>query len=136
MISHHKVEIGSDRNFGFVFAIIFALIGVWPLMFGSGVVRWWAVFIAAAMLVTTLIIPQLLKPFNHAWFKFGLLLGKVVAPIVMILVFLIAVIPTALLAKALGKDSLRLKRSTQNIESFWINRTADDNKTASMKNQF
>ena len=135
-ISHHEVEIGSERSFGFVFTIVFALVGVWPIFFGSGLVRWWAVLIALAIFVTTLINPILLKPLNHAWFRLGLLLGKIVSPIVMMLVFFFVVTPTAMLCKAFGKDPLRLKKSGRKTESFWIDRSEDERKTASMKNQF
>lgn len=135
-ISHHDVEIGSERSFGFVFTIIFSLIGVWPIFAGSGFVRWWAVIFATAILSTTLVKPELLKPLNYGWFKFGLLLGKVVAPVIMMLVFFIAVTPTAMLAKVMGKDPLRLKKSGQNKDTFWIDRRADDGTATSMKNQF
>ena len=113
-----KIVVGSDRSFGIVMAVFFALIGalnvwhegrVWPWLGGIA-----ALFLAAAYLW-----PAALKPLNWLWFKFGLLLHAVVNPIVMGLLFYGAVLPTGLVMRALGKDLLRLKREPDS-DSYWI----------------
>ena len=135
-VSHHEVKIGSERSFGVVFAVVFTLIGLWPVVFGAGTVRLWAVVIAVAFLTVAVSRPKLLKPLNHAWFKLGMLLGRIVSPFVMLLVFLIAVTPTAFVMRLLGKDPLRLKKTSDGKNSFWIDRTGEDHKMGTMKNQF
>jgi len=133
--THHKVEMGSERNFGLVFAAMFALVGLWPLV-GSEPVRWWALAVAVVMALVALLAPALLAPFNRLWFLFGLLLGRVIAPIVMMVVFFVAVTPTAVLARLLGKDFLLIDNKVRDQKSFWIKRETDPDHPPSMKNQF
>jgi hypothetical protein len=132
-ISYSEVKIGSDRGFGFVFASAFAAIALWPLI-GGETVRLWALAVAAAFLVAALLRPAILRPLNRVWFRLGLLIGRVVSPVVMAVLFFVAVTPTALVMRALGKDVLRLKFDA-NAESYWIPR-GDDHPMGSMKNQF
>ena len=130
---HGDVRIGSDRGFGLVFAVIFAIVALWPL-FGDGGLRIWALAFAIVFLLVALIRPASLRPLNLLWFRFGLLLGRVVAPVVMAVLFLVAVIPTALVMRVLGKDPLRL-HFDPDAESYWIPR-GDAQPVGSMKNQF
>lgn len=126
---------GSERNFGFVFAGVFFLFGVWPAIFSDDKIRWWALGLGSIFVAAGLLTPSILKPLNRAWFKLGLFLGGIIAPVVMMLVFFVAVTPTALIARLMGKDFLRLKRTTAAGGSFWIDRK-EDQKMGSMKNQF
>lgn len=135
-ISHHKIHIGSERNFGVVFTAVFGAIGGWPVIFSSGNIRWWAIAVASVFLCISVIRPVLLKPLNHAWFKLGILLGKVVSPVVMMLVFIVAVTPTALIMRLLGKDPLRIKKIPTSKKTAWVDRSNDGHKMGSMKNQF
>ena len=134
--SFHEIEIGSERSFGMVFAAVFTIIGIWPVFTNDASVRWWAILIGGVFLAVALIRPSQLKPLNRAWFKLGLLLGRVVSPIVMLLVFFLTVTPTAIIMRLLGKDMLRLKKSRDKGCSFWIDRTDESQKMGSMKNQF
>ena len=86
------VKGSSDRSFGIVFAVVFALIGLWPFLFG-GLVRWWSLAIALGFAAVTVARPGLLAPLNRLWFKFGLLLNSIVSPIVMGVVFLVCLRP-------------------------------------------
>ncbi len=131
--SHSKIDVGSERGFGFVFAAVFAVISLWPLPGGGGI-RIWAAAAAALLLAAALIRPALLHPLNRLWFRFGLLLGHIVSPIVMAMVYFVAVTPTAVIMRALGKDILRLKFDSD-AESYWIRR-AGDRSAGSMKDQF
>lgn len=134
--SHHQVKIGSERGFGVVFAAFFALIGLLPMLTGSGGLRWWGLLLAAAFGLVALLAPQLLAPLNKLWFKFGLLLGKVIAPLVMSLVYFTTVTPIALLARLVGKDFLHIAPASRQRDSFWIERQADPEHPSSMNNQF
>ena len=132
--SHHEAKVGSERSFGVVFAIVFAIIGTLPLIRG-GELRLWSLLIATAFLGLGLIAPGILRPLNILWFKFGLLLGRIIAPIVISLLFFIAVTPTALVMRLLGKDLLSLKFD-RNAKTYWISRSKTHNPMGSMKNQF
>jgi predicted membrane metal-binding protein len=134
ILSHRKISVGSDRNFGIVFAVVFTLIGVLPSLHG-GEIRWWALVIAAAFGVCAFFAPRLLQPLNRLWFRFGLLLHHVVNPVVMALVYYGAVVPMGLLLKAFGKDLLRLKREPE-AASYWIMREPPAPPPGSMAKQF
>ena len=114
------VQGSSDRVFGIVFTVVFALIGLWPLPWG-GSPRWWALGIAVVFLLAALIIPKTMAPLNRAWMRFGLLLHKIVNPVIMGLVFFLTVTPTALIMRALGKDPLR-RRLDKEATTYWIDR--------------
>lgn len=128
------VQMGSERSFGIVFAVVFALIGLWPLKAGADI-RLWALVLAAAFLVIALAAPKLLKPLNLIWFKFGLLLHKIMTPLIMGLLFFLTVTPVGMLMRATGKDPMRLKRDPT-ATSYWITRDPPGPKPDSMKNQF
>lgn len=134
MQSHRKVTVSSERNFGIVFSIVFAIIGFARLYHG-GEVRWWAIALCAAFLICALVAPRMLRPLNHLWFKFGLLLHHVVNPIVMGVIYLGAVVPMGLIVRALGKDLLRLKFD-QAAPSYWIPRDPPGPPPGGMTKQF
>ena len=133
--SHDEPAKGSsDRGFGIVFTVFFALIGLAPLVSGKPV-RIWSVALAGVLLAVALIRPGLLAPLNRLWTKFGLLLHRITNPIIMAAVFFVAVTPTALLMKAFGKDPLH-RRFDRGARSYWIERTPPGPDPESMKNQF
>ena len=128
------VVAGSDRSFGLVMAAAFAVVGslnAWH----SGRVWPWTGGLAALFLVAGLIRPSLLHPLNLVWLRFGLLLHRVVNPIVMALVFYGTVLPTGLVMRMLGKDLLRLKRQPD-ADSYWIMRQPPGPSPETMKDQF
>jgi hypothetical protein len=127
---------GSDRNFGAVFVAFFVVVGLWPLLSG-GSPRLWALVAALAFLAPTLIAPWVLHPLNILWFKFGMLLHAVVSPVVMGLIFLLTIVPMALLMRLLGKDTLDIgPHSRAQRESYWISRNQRTIDAESMRNQF
>lgn len=128
------VQMGSERSFGLVFAVVFSVVALWPLKSG-GELRLWALVTAAAFLVVSLAAPKLLKPLNLVWFKFGLLLHKIMSPLIMGLLFFVTVTPIGVLMRATGKDPMRLKRDPA-ATSYWITRDPPGPAPASMKNQF
>lgn len=128
------VKTSSDRSFGLVFTGFFALVGAWPLVHGMAP-RWWALALAALFLAVALARPALLAPLNRIWTRFGLLLHKVVNPIVMGVMFFLVVTPTGLLMRLAGKDPMRLKRDPQ-AASYWIERAPPGPAPETMKQQF
>lgn len=116
-MSADKIKMGSERSFGMVFAGVFLIVALLPLWHGHPVRRW-ALPVAAVFLGLALIRPAILAPLNRLWFRFGLALGKVMTPVVMGILFVIAVIPTALLMKLFGKDPLQ-RRLSPDAVSYW-----------------
>lgn len=131
MNTNQKLSPGSNRGFGLVFATVFALISIYPQLYG-GELRYWAAGLATIMLATALVVPQVLAGPNRIWFRFGLLLGHIVSPVVMTMVFVIAIIPTGLVLKMLRKDILGLTIG-KDRETYWEPRTAQP---GTMKNQY
>lgn len=131
---HEKVEGSSDRAFGIVFAVVFLIIALWPLLDGEAP-RLWSLIVAGLLGGTAAIRPALLAPFNRAWTRFGLLLHKIVNPVIMALVFYLTVTPTALIMRLLGKDPLR-RRFDPDAASYWIKRDPPGPEPDTMKHQF
>ena len=130
----HAVKGSSDRAFGLVFAVFFAFVGLAPL-WKHHPLRSWALVLAGLFLAIGLVRPGLLHPLNQAWIRLGLLLGKVVNPIVMGLLFFLVVAPTALIFRLLGKDPLRLSLDA-GASSYWIERRPPGPAPQTMSNQF
>ena len=128
------VVVGSDRSFGIVMAAalaILALLNGWH----NGHLWPWTGGLAGLFLAAALFYPAVLNPLNRLWLKLGLLLHKIVNPIIMAVVFFGAVLPTGLVMRALGKDPLRLKRQPE-ANSYWIERRPPGPTPESMKDQF
>jgi len=129
-----KVEMGSDRAFGVVFTVVFTVVALLPLKDGADP-AWWAAGVAGAFLLLTLIWPRGLRPFNYGWFLVGLLLHRVVSPLVMGMLFFVAVTPVALAMRLAGKDPLHRKRDP-GADSYWIRRDPPGPAPATMRRQF
>ena len=129
-MKNQKIKIGSNRNFGIVFFIVFLIIAFWPLL-NNNEINYWSLAISITFLILGLANSKILTPLNKIWFKFGILLGNVIAPIVMGIIFFLIVTPTSIIMKILGKDVLNLKKNNNN--SYWIKKTGPKN---IMKNQF
>ena len=120
---------GNNKSFGIVFFIFFLILSLY-FYFTEKNINLYLISISLIFLVLGLINSSILTPLNLLWFKFGMLLGRVISPIIMALVFFGVVTPTGLIMKLFNKDLLRLKK--KDIKSYWIER-----KTKSeMKNQF
>lgn len=128
------IEGSSDRSFGFVFAVVFAIIAVWPLWHGQAL-RWWALAVAAAFALVAVVVPKLLALPNRMWLKLGLLLGKIVAPIALGILFYLVFMPIGVLMRLFGKDPLKLKREPD-AASYWVKREPPGPPPTSMTNQF
>ena len=128
------IEGSSERGFGLVFAVVFAIIGLWPLRLEDPV-RWWALGTATAFFVVAFVYPRALWPLNWLWIRFGILLGRIVAPIVMGIIFFVVITPIALIRRLMGKDSLQLEFDPE-AESYWILRKPPGPDPKSMPRQF
>ena len=125
-----EIKISSNRSFGIVFFIVFSLIALYPLLKGNDL-RIWSLVISFVFLALGLINSQILTPLNRLWFKFGLLIGKLISPLIMAIIFFIVVTPIGIIMRLLKKDLLNLKNNKK--ETYWINKTGQKSK---MKNQF
>ena len=119
----------NNITFGILFFIFFLIVGLYPLI-SNKPIRIWSVAVSLVFLTVTIIKPNLFTFLNKLWIKFGILLGKIISPIVMGLVFFFVVTPIGIFVKILKKDVLGLKRGAS---SYWITR---EDKIQSMKKQF
>ena len=129
-MKNNKIQIGSNKSFGIVFSLFFLIVSIFPL-FKDGDVIILSLIIAIIFLVLGLLNSKILTPLNKIWFKFGILLGSFVSPIVMGIVFFAIVTPTSLIMRVLGKNLLNLKKG--NKKTYWIEKSKIESK---MKNQF
>ena len=125
------VRMSSNRSFGLLFFIVFFIISLWPLK-SHGDLRLWAFALSLIFLWLGILNSKILNPLNKLWFKFGILLGTVVSPIVLGIVFFLVVTPLGIIMRILNKDLLKLKMY-KNINTYWINR---EKEKSSMKKQF
>ena len=119
----------NNITFGILFFIFFLIVGLYPLI-SNEPIRIWSIIVSLVFLTVTIIKPNLFTFLNKLWIKFGILLGKIISPIVMGLVFFFVVTPIGIFIKVLKKDVMGLNRGQS---SYWITR---EDKIQSMKKQF
>ena len=124
------IKISSNRSFGIVFFVVFLIISFYPIINDENI-RLWSLLAAFVFLILGILNSRALKPLNRLWFKFGILLGTIISPIIMGIIFFFVVTPTGLLMKLFKKDPLN--RKFNNKKSYWIEKTEPKSK---MKNQF
>ena len=124
-------EKSTEKSFGVVFSIVFLIVSLYPLINSEGL-RIWALVVSTIFFLLAFVTPKVLKLPKKIWFKFGLLLGSIIAPIVMAMVYFITVLPTGIIMRLLGKDLLKQKLDN-NAKSFWIERSEPMD---SIKNQY
>ena len=125
-----KIKVSSNKSFGIVFSIFFLLISIYPVL-NNDPIYYWSLFLSFVFLVLGLMNSKILSPLNLLWFKFGILLGKIVSPIVMGIIFFLVVTPISIILKIFGKDVLNLKFN--NNKTYWI---VKDGPKSNMKKQF
>ena len=121
----------SNRSFGLLFFIVFILVGLWPVIKGE-TANIYLILISLFFLIFGLINSKILSPFNKAWIKLGEILGLIIAPIIMALVYFIILTPISLIVRMLGKDLLGLK-FLKKQDTYWTKRKK---KLGTMKKQF
>ena len=129
-MKNNDIKIGSNKSFGIVFFIVFLIISLYPMLKGQDL-RLWSLIISFIFLILGMINSSILTPLNKIWFKFGILLGNIISPIVMAIIFFGVVLPTGIVMKILRKDLIGLKKNNKN--TYWIEKKSQ---MTSMKNQF
>lgn len=132
--NRQEVVAGSERSFGFVIAGALVVITFVPLIRGNDP-RWYLLPIALVFAALAVIVPAWLRPLNQVWHGFGLLLQKVVNPVVMLAIFGLGVVPTGLILRSMGKDTMGRKFDAH-AKSYWIVRDPPGPPPGTMKNQF
>ena len=130
MSEYNDIKISSNRSFGVVFFVVFLLIALYPLL-NDNEIRLWSLIVSVLFLILGILNSKILSPLNKIWFKFGLLLGKIISPIIMGVIFFLVVTPIGFIMKLLGKDLINLKFN--NEKSYWIEKSGPKSE---MKNQF
>ena len=121
----------SNKSFGLLFFVVFLIIGLWPLKNGENL-NLYFITAAAVFLILGLLNSKLLSPLNKFWIKLGEILGTIIAPIVMVLVYFVILTPVSLIVRIFGKDLLGLKFLKEK-ETYWIKRKKN---IGTMKKQF
>ena len=122
----------SNKSFGLLFFVVFLIIGLWPLKNGENL-NFYFIIASAIFLLLGIINSKLLTPLNKSWIKLGEILGIVIAPIVMALVYFAILTPVSLIVRVFGKDLLNLKFLKEKKDTYWIKRKKS---LGSMKKQF
>ena len=130
IMKNNEIKISSNKSFGIVFAIVFFLIALWPII-NSNDIRIWSLIVSIIFLILGLMNSSILTPINKIWFRLGILLGNFIAPIVMGIIFFFVVTPIGLIMRLLGRDLIKLKKNNEN--SYWIEKKDAE---SSMRKQF
>jgi predicted membrane protein len=129
-LDNSNIKIGTNKSFGIVFFVFFLIVSIFPLL-NDGNIRVWSLIISLIFLILGILNSKILTPLNQIWFKFGILLGRFVSPVVMGIIFFAIVTPTSVIMRVLQKNLLNLKKG--NKKTYWIERSKIKSK---MKNQF
>ena len=129
-MKNSNIKIGTNKSFGIVFFVFFFIVSIFPLL-DDGNIRFWSLIISIIFLILGILNSKILTPLNQVWFKFGVLLGRFVSPVVMGVVFFAIVTPTSIIMRVLQKNLLNLKKG--NKKTYWIERSKIK---SLMKNQF
>jgi predicted membrane protein len=129
-LDNSNIKIGTNKSFGIVFFVFFLIVSIFPLL-NNGDIRVWSLIISLIFLILGILNSKILTPLNQIWFKFGILLGRFVSPVVMGIIFFAIVTPTSVIMRVLQKNLLNLKKG--NKKTYWIERSKIKSK---MKNQF
>ena len=129
-----KIKGSSNRSFGLVFTVVFVLIGLFPLI-NSGSIRVWSLGLSGVFLLASFLKPEVLQPLNNLWTKFGLLLNKIISPIMLAALFFLVVTPTGIMMRIFSGNPMKPKFDPS-AESYWIKRDPPGPKPESMSDQF
>ena len=127
----NDIKISSNKSFGFVFFVIFIVIALWPLL-NEGNIRIWSLILSLVFLILGFLNSKILTPLNKLWIRFGILLGTIVSPVVMGIIYFGVVTPIGIIMRLFRKDILNLKID-RNKNTYWI---LKDKIKSKMKNQF
>lgn len=129
-----STKLPSNKKFGVFFSIVFILVAIcahWKFKSDFAI---FALIPSTFFAVAAFLAPQILSPLNRLWFGLGLLLGKIVSPIVLGLIFFVLITPVSFVTRLFGRDELKIKKRT--VESYWVDRSPPGPQAASFKNQY
>lgn len=129
MEKKNNIKLKNNITFGILFSVLFFLVAIYPLKMGDPI-RLWSLILSLVFLFITIVKPNLFTSLNSFWIEFGTLLGKVISPIIMGLIFFFIIVPTGIFVRILKKDIMVSKREAT---SYWIDKK---DKVQSMKKQF
>ncbi len=132
--SSDSPKMPSNNKFGWFFSAVFAVIALYSysqqLKFFAATVT----IVSVLFVATTLLAPQVLTPLNRIWYEIGVLLGKVISPIVLGIIFFVLITPISLITRLFGRDELKIKKLS--VQSYWVDRLPPGPPPDSFKNQF
>ena len=128
------IQLPPNKKFGIFFSAIFVLIAVYAYFKFRGEFAILALTTSILFAIAAFLKPQILSPFNRLWISLGLLLGKIVSPIVLALIFFVLISPVSIVTRIFGRDELKIKKRT--VESYWVDRSPPGPPSASFKNQY
>lgn len=131
----HGSQLPSERTFGLVFTLIFFLLAAYNWV-SDGFSLLAGIFFALTVLflIGSFVMPKILRPLNRAWYQLGLLMGKVVSPIVLGVLFFLVITPVALVMRLVGRDALKIRK--QSVNTYWVDRAPPGPDPESFKEQF
>ena len=132
-MNHQSIQIGSNRSFGIVFFIFFLIIALWPLL-NNHEIRLWSLIISLIFLILGILNSKLLSPLNKLWMRFGFLLGSIISPIVLGILFFLMFTPIAVIMRLFSRDELILKK--KDVKSYWKLRDTSKLDKNSFNNQY
>ena len=133
-VNHVPAKLPTNRSFGLLFVFVFALVGAWSLWQRGASYPWWLA-VSVILLFATFLAPSTLTPLNKAWMKLGEILGRIVSPIVLGLMFYFLITPFGVVKRLTGWDPMRRKYDP-GLPSYWIERDPPGPPPGSLPNQY
>ena len=133
-MTYTENHLPSNKKFGLFFSAVFVLIAAYTHFQFRIEFAVFALLTSALFAIAAFLTPQFLTPLNHLWFSLGLLLGKIVSPILLGLIFFVLITPVSLVTRLFGRDELKIKKRT--VESYWVDRSPPGPNAVSFKNQY
>ena len=131
----HAVTAGSDRSFGIVFTVFCAIVAGIQFWYGSHTAAWGWLIAATIFAAFALAYSRALRPLNLLWFRFGMLLHRVVSPVILGIMFFAVFTPIGLWMRLIGKRPLNLTYDAS-VDTYWIERNPPGPPSGSFNNQF
>lgn len=127
-------QLPSNKKFGVFFSIVFIMVAIYAHWGFKSDFSIFALSISTLFAVTAFLAPQLLSPLNSLWYGLGLLLGKIVSPIVLGIIFFVLITPISLITRLFGRDEMKIKK--RSVKSYWVVRSHAGPSSDSFKNQY
>jgi len=127
-------QLPTNRKFGWFFAFVFLVFAAYAYWKAWDTVALITLILCLLFVFLALLAPQILAPLNRFWYGFGLLIGKIVSPIVLGIIYFVLITPISLITRLFGRDELRLKK--RSVDTYWVERSPPGPPSDSFKNQY